>query len=84
MERTFTGAIRGLEVGSRFILVTVGGHRPHRDTATRDYYKVTRREEHRVHARQLTSDDAFDVLDHTVPLFTTYTAAPDAPLSRSE
>ena len=75
--RTFTGDIRGLEVGSRFTVIVSAGRRPHRDTASKADWEVTRREERRIIAKVVVCR-----MDEDVPWFDTFTAKPDAPLIR--
>ena len=78
-SRTFTGDIRGLEVGSKFVVVVSSGNRPHRDQAYLGNWAVTRREEHRV-----TAVRTIIRIDEDVPWFETYTSKDDAPLKRKE
>lgn len=75
--RTFTGDILGLEIGSRFVVIVSAGRRPHRDTASKGEWEVTRREE-----RRLTAKAVVISLEEDVPWFETYTSRPDAPLTR--
>lgn len=77
MQRTFSGDIAGLEVGTKFEVVTHGGTRPHRDAASLDQYVVVKREERRV-----TAEPTVIRIDEDRPMFITYTRTADAPLRR--
>jgi hypothetical protein len=77
--RTFTGDIKGLEVGTKFVVVTSNDTRPHRGMAYLDHWEVTRREERRVTAERssLNIDEQANA-----PWFNTFTSKDDAPLTR--
>jgi hypothetical protein len=77
MPRTFTGRIDGLEVGSKFIVITGAGSRPHIDTRTREAFVVTKREEGRVTAKRFV-----DRIDEILPIYEAYAFNHDARLTK--
>jgi len=79
MLRTFTGDIAGLEVGSKFEVVTQAGRRPHRDTASFAQFVVVRRDEKRI-----TAEPCVIRIDEGRQSFSAYTVSEDAPLRRTE
>ena len=78
MQRIFSGDIAGMEVGTKFEVVTQAGMRSVRDTASFDQYVVVRRQDQRVIA-----EPTMIAMDEDRPMFITYTRDNDAPLRRS-